>query len=56
MEPNPDKVIFYASQYMFLLDLPKDKVSVKLIPQRISQLIGNCVDYYPIRIEQWEMT
>ncbi len=38
MEPNPDQVIYYASQYRFILDISKDKVSVKLIPQAISEL------------------
>ncbi len=31
MEPNPDKVIYYVSQYRFLLNMYNDKVSVKLI-------------------------
>ncbi|ODH01377.1 hypothetical protein A4S05_03095 [Nostoc sp. KVJ20] len=39
MEPNPDQVIYYASQYRFLFDMYNDKVSVKLIPKVISQSI-----------------
>lgn len=35
MEPNPDKVIYYASQFRLLLNMHYDKVSVKLIPQAI---------------------
>lgn len=34
MEPNPDQVIYYVSQSMFLLDMDNDKVSVKLIHQQ----------------------
>jgi hypothetical protein len=39
MEPNPDKVIYYVSQYRFLLNMYNDKVSVKLILKAISQSI-----------------
>ncbi len=35
MEPNPDKVIYYASQSRLLLNMHYDKVSVKLILQAI---------------------
>ena len=31
IELNPDKVIYYASQFSFLLDIYNDKVFVKLI-------------------------
>lgn len=46
MEPNADKVIYYASQYRFILDLSNDKVSVRLIPRAISELKCNCIYYY----------
>lgn len=46
MEPNPDQVIYYASQYRFILDISKDKVSVKLIPQAISELKFKCIYCY----------
>ncbi len=46
MEPNPDQVIYYASQYRFILDIYKDKVSVKLIKQAISDLKRNCIYCY----------
>jgi len=35
MEPNAYKVIYYASQYRFLLDMSKDKFSVKLIAHTV---------------------
>ena len=46
MEPNPHQVIYYASQYRFLLNIYKDKVSVKLIPQTIPKSKSNCIDCY----------
>ncbi len=48
MEPNPDQVIYYASQYLFLLNMCDDKVSVKLILQAIFHLKQNSIDCYTV--------
>ncbi len=46
MEPNPDKVIYYASQSRFLFDMFNDKVYVKLLDKQFHNKYLNYVDFY----------
>ncbi|GEM_PF-2986092 len=48
MEPNPDQVMYYDSQYLFLLNMCEDKVSVKLILQAIFHPKKNSIDHYTV--------
>lgn len=46
MEPNPDQVIYYASQYWFMFYMSNDKVSVKLLSKQFRNKYLNYVDCY----------
>lgn len=48
MESNPDQVIYYASQYLFLLNMCGDKVSVNLIVQAIFHSKQSSIDCYTV--------